>query len=175
MQYVRDQAMTALVLGFFASCWFGWAQERPPKGWRLPLTAGAVLALAVATLGGMVAWQAWSGGSALGATDAMRRYGIILGAEFALAAAGSVVLVVRRRQAYLAPWICLVVGVHFWPLAALLDSPLLTVAGILLTGIAAAAIVVSRRTELLPSTVTGAGAGVTLLAVGAWSALLALI
>jgi hypothetical protein len=68
-----------------------------------------------------------------------------------------------------------VVGVHFWPLASLLDSPLLVVSGILLTGVAAAAVVVSRRTELLPSTVTGAGAGVTLLAVGVWSALLALI
>jgi hypothetical protein len=27
---LRDAAMAALILGFFASCWFGWAQERPP-------------------------------------------------------------------------------------------------------------------------------------------------
>lgn len=32
MQYARDGAMSALVLGFFASCWFGWAQEKPPPG-----------------------------------------------------------------------------------------------------------------------------------------------
>jgi hypothetical protein len=40
--YARDSAMTALILGFFASCWFGWAQERPPASWRGPLIAGAV-------------------------------------------------------------------------------------------------------------------------------------
>jgi len=30
---LRDAAMTALILGFFASSWFGWAQERPPAAW----------------------------------------------------------------------------------------------------------------------------------------------
>jgi hypothetical protein len=28
----HDAAMTTLILGFFASSWFGWAQERPPAG-----------------------------------------------------------------------------------------------------------------------------------------------
>jgi hypothetical protein len=31
MQYTRDAAMSALILGFFASSWFGWAQEKPRR------------------------------------------------------------------------------------------------------------------------------------------------
>jgi hypothetical protein len=48
---LRDAAMTALILGFFASSWFGWAQERPPAAWRSPLIAGMVLSLAVSAAG----------------------------------------------------------------------------------------------------------------------------
>jgi hypothetical protein len=32
--------MTALILGFFASSWFGWAQENPPEASRPFLIAG---------------------------------------------------------------------------------------------------------------------------------------
>jgi hypothetical protein len=31
--FVRDAAATAAVFGFFASGWFGWAQDEPPKAW----------------------------------------------------------------------------------------------------------------------------------------------
>jgi hypothetical protein len=57
MQYVRDSAMMALIFGFFASPWFGWAQERPPLAWRPPLIAGSVVSLAVAVFGAVLAWQ----------------------------------------------------------------------------------------------------------------------
>lgn len=56
-EYLRDSAMSALILGFFASTWFGWAQERPPASWRLPLVGGAVVSLLVALAGGGLAWQ----------------------------------------------------------------------------------------------------------------------
>jgi hypothetical protein len=52
-QSLRDSAMTALILEFFASSWFGWAQEHPPEGWRWPLAAGSVASLAVAAIGGI--------------------------------------------------------------------------------------------------------------------------
>lgn len=93
MRYDRDHAMTALILGFFASCWFGWAQERPPVGWQVPLISGAVLSLAVAAVGAASAWQHRSGDSALGVPGAMRRYGIIVGVEFVVAGAGAAALV----------------------------------------------------------------------------------
>lgn len=166
----RDSAMTVLILGFFASCWFGWAQERPPARWRLPLIVGAVLSLLVAAGGGIFAWRNWSAASALSEPDAMRRYLIIVGTEFAVAAAGAAVILLGKHRDYLAPWICLVVGVHFWPMAPVFDSTLLVVLGALLTVVAVAAVLVGRRTALAPSAVTGAAAGACLLGAAACSA-----
>jgi hypothetical protein len=163
MQYVRDNAMTALILGFFASCWFGWAQERPPPGWRSPLIVGSVLSLVVAVAGAVFAWLNWSGGSALSEPGAMRAYGIIGAVEFGVAAAGAAGLALWGHSEYLAPWICLVVGVHFWPMAPVLKDPSLIVLGALMTAVAVTAVVVSRRAGLAPSAVTGVGAGITLL------------
>src|SRR5437763_8821529 len=115
--------MTALILGFFASSWFGWAQERPPAAWRSPLITGMVLSLAVSATGAVFAWRHWSGHSALSEPGAMRQYGIILGVEFGVAAAGAAAIALLRRSEYVAPWICLVVGVHFFPMAPVLKSP----------------------------------------------------
>jgi hypothetical protein len=126
---LRDSAMSALILGFFASTWLGWAQERPPAGWRGPLIVGSIVSILVAVAGGVLAWRNWFGPSALDEPGAMTRFGIIVGIEFGLAALGAAVLAVRGRSAYTAVWICLVVGVHFWPLAPLLADPSLLVLG----------------------------------------------
>ena len=121
--FVRDAAMSALILGFFASCWFGWAQEAPPTRWRVPLVTGAVASLGVAVLGGLLAWQHWSDGSALSEDGAMRAYGILVGVEFTVAGLGAALLAWHGHARLLAPYICLVVGVHFWPMAPLLEEP----------------------------------------------------
>ena len=167
MQYTRDGAMTALILGFFASSWFGWAQEKPPPGWRSPLIVGAVLSLMV---GAVCAWRNWSGGSALNEPGAMRHYGIIVGVEFGTAAAGAVALALWGRGEYASAWVCLVVGAHFWPMAPVLKSPSLVALGVLLTVVAAAAVFVSRQTGIAASAVAGAGAGVALLGFASWAA-----
>lgn len=174
MQYVRDSAMIALIFGFFASSWFGWAQERPPLAWRPPLIAGSVVSLAVAVFGAVLAWQGWSDGSALSEPGAMRRYGIIVGVEFGIAAAGAFGLAALGHSIYISPWICLVVGVHFWPMAPLLKNPSLIVVGVLMTAVAMTAVLVSRRTPLAPSAVTGVGAGVVLLGFAIWGAVSAI-
>ncbi len=171
MQYVRDDAMTALIFGFFASSWFGWAQERPPAALRPALIAGSVLSLGVAVIGAVFAWQNWSAGSALSEPGAMRQYGILVGVEFGLAAVGAAGIAVAGRSEYIAPWICLVVGVHFWPMAPVLKNPSLIVLGALLTAVSVAAVVVSRRSGLAPSAITGVGAGVALLGFALWSAI----
>jgi hypothetical protein len=175
MQHGRDAAMTALILGFFASCWFGWAQERPPAPWRKLLIVGAGLSIAVALVGGVSAWRMWSDTSALDEPGAVRAYLIIVGIEFGVAAAGAAVIALTGHRQYLAPWICLVVGVHFVPLAPVLDDPILFGLGAVLTAVALAAVPVSRQTALAPSAVTGAGAGTALLAVAAWSAVSVLV
>jgi hypothetical protein len=174
MQYTRDGAMSALILGFFASSWFGWAQEKPPPGWRSPLIVGTVLSLIVAAVGAVCAWRNWSSGSALSEPGAMRQYGIIVGVEFGAAAAGAAVISLCGRGEYIAAWVCLVVGVHFWPMAPVLKSPSLVALGVLLAVVAVAAVVVSRRTGVVPSAVTGAGAGAALLGFAGWAAVSAI-
>jgi hypothetical protein len=174
MQYARDDAMIALILGFFASSWFGWAQEGPPAGWRSLLIAGAVLSLVVAAVGAVAAWRNWSGGSALSEPGAWRRYAIIVGVEFGIAAAGAAGIALWGRREFIAPWVCLVVGVHFWPMAPVLKRPSLIVLGALLTAIAVAAVLVSQRTGLAPSAITGLGAGVALLGFAIWGAISAI-
>lgn len=160
--YGRDAAMSALILGFFASSWFGWAQERPPGSWRLPLTLGAVASISVAALGGLLAWQNWSSGSALSAAGAMRMYAVTVGVEFACAGVGAALLAWRGHARHLAPWICLVVGIHFWPMAPLLEDSGLYVLGGVLVVVAVAAMLLARRTSVSPSALTGAGAGTAL-------------
>ena len=167
MQFARDYAMTALIFGFFASSWFGWAQEKPPPAWVRPLIVGSVLSVAVAIAGGITAVLTWSDGSALSEPGAMKRYGTIVGIEFGIAAFGVLALAIREETHLFPTWICLVVGVHFWPLAPVLQSPALRVLAVVLTLVAAGAWWVSRRWKLPLSAATGVSAGVSLLAAGA--------
>jgi hypothetical protein len=62
--------------------------------------------------------------------------------------------------------ICFGVGVHFFPLASTLQNPTLRPLGALLAAVAAAALVVGLASAVAPSTVTGLGAGLCLLAFG---------
>lgn len=161
--------MTALILGFFASCWFGWAQERPLEAWRPLLITGMVLSLAVSATGAVFAWRHWSGDSALSEPGAMRQYGIILG----VAAAGAAAIILLGGSEYVAPWICLVVGAHFFPMARVLKSPPLFVLGAALIAVAAAAVLICRGRHLALGAATGAGAGAVLLMYASLSILAA--
>jgi hypothetical protein len=173
-EYLRDSAMSALILGFFASTWFGWAQERPPAGWRGPLIVGSIVSILGAVAGGVLAWRNWSGISALNEPGAMTRFGITVGIEFGLAALGAAVLAVRGGSEYTAVWICLVVGVHFWPLAPLFADPSLVVLGAVLVVVALAGPAAPRRTTIAVSAIVGVGAGAALLTAAASALLRAL-
>jgi hypothetical protein len=163
MQYLRDDAIIVLLFGLLASTWFGWAHEGPPRSWRLPLTLAAVTSIVIGAVGGYLTWRHWGGGSALSEPGAMRSYGITVGVEFALAGIGAAVLGVRKRQDLIAPWICLVVGVHFAPLAPILKNPMLYVLAAVVTAVALAAVPLARRRDLPPSAITGLGTGSALL------------
>jgi hypothetical protein len=93
----------------------------------------------------------------------MRRYALIVGTEFGVAGVGAAAIAVAGHAGYLAPWICLVVGVHFWPMAPVLQNRSLVVLGALLVAVAVMAVLLSGRSALAPSAVTGVGAGVALL------------
>ena len=168
--FVQDAAMTAAIFGFFSAGWYGWAQEEPPPGWRKPLTVGSVIGILVAIAGGIVAGQNWSTGTAFDA-DTSPIFGIIVGLEVILAGGGALLLSRRGRQELVAPWVALVVGVHFFPMAPLLGYPLFYVVAALITLAALVSVPVARSRDITVSAVTGVMCGSILLAAGLFSLL----
>ena len=155
--------MMGAVLGFFASSWFGWALDDPPARWRKGLVAGCVVSLATAVTGALLAARHWSDGSVFDAATS-RTFGIVVGIEVALAALGAWLLSRRRRSELVSAYISLVVGVHFFALAPLLQNPLLYVVAVVMTIGAVASIPIARGRSISVSSVAGVLAGSTLLA-----------
>ncbi|MBB4934574.1 hypothetical protein F4561_005394 [Lipingzhangella halophila] len=166
---LRDAAMAAAVLAFFASAWFGWAQERPPAGWKALLAIGSVGSVLVAGATGVLAAVNWSSGSVLDDQARFESYLVIVGIEFGVASLGAGVLALRRGFAYIAPWVCLVVGVHFFPMASVLGNPGFYVLAVVLTVLAFAAPLLAARRGVPVSFATGASAGTVLLLFALWS------
>jgi len=121
---VRDVPATAAIFGFFASVWLGWAQDRPPANWRPWLLTGSVTALLTMLAGALLTWMHWGATTAFD-EDTSRSFGIVVGLEVLLAGAGAVVLSLRGRRDLVPVWIALVVGLHLFPVAALLGFPLI--------------------------------------------------
>jgi hypothetical protein len=162
----RSRGVTVAVEGFFAFVWFGWGQADAPSWLVIPLAVGTVLGALLAVAGVVVAKR--SSGPLPAASDpaARRRYGIIVGLEFGLLGAGAAVLGIIGLYQWVPVWICFGVGAHFVPLATTLQNPSLRPLGALLIAVAAAALVTGLASAVAPSTVTGAGAGLCLLAFG---------
>lgn len=160
--FVRDAAATAAIFGLFASAWFGWAQEDPPSRWRAWLIAGSVTGLVTALAGGLLTWRLWDGDTVFDANTS-RAFGVVVGLEVALAVVGVVVLAILHKQDLSAAWVAFVVGVHLFPVAALLHYPLLYVVATVVTAVAIAAVPVARSTSVAVSAVTGSATGVVLL------------
>jgi hypothetical protein len=167
-EFLRDAAATAAVFGFFAASWFGWAQEAPPTSWRSALVAGSAASLLTAFAGGLLAWRHWSDGTAFDA-DTSRAFGVVVGIEVATAGLGAGLLAVRRRAALIPVWVALVVGLHLFPVAALLRYPLLYVVAALVTLVALAAVPLARSRSVAISAVTGLATGTVLLAAALFS------
>ena len=161
-----DLAVTTAVFGLFSFAWFGWAQERPPADRvRWALGAGSLLALGPTVYGVMRALDSRSEG-AIAAGDDLGTYLIVVGPEFALALVGAIVLWVVDRSEYTSAWICLVVGAHFFPLAPLLNQPILYLVGVLICAWPFLAVRGAHRRDVSISFATGVGAGVCLLFFG---------
>ena len=162
----RDRGVTVAVEGFFAFVWFGWGQAAPPSWLVVPLAVGAGLAVLL-TVAGVVLTTRSAGPLRVMADPAVRRrYSIIVGLEFGLLGAGAAVLGATGQARWIPVWICAGVGVHFFPLASTLANRSLRLLGVLLIGVAAAALATGLASATAPSTVTGAGAGLCLLAFG---------
>ncbi len=152
--------------GFFAFVWFGWGQAAAPSWLVIPLAVGAVLGALLAVIGVAAARRSTGPLPAMSDPAVRRRYSVIVGLEFGLLGAGAAVLGITGHYQWVPVWICSGVGVHFFPLASALQNPTLRPLGVLLVAVAAVALVVGLASAVAPSTVTGLGAGLCLLAFG---------
>ena len=156
--------MYAAIFGWFSFCWFGWAQENPRKSWRVYLGIGSGLGLLVGLFGIYLSVTNWSAATALSETGAFRNYLIFFYIEVALAGIGGILLIRFKRTNWVAPWVALVVGVHFIWLKDVFQDAALYVLAALLIAIALVSLPLSRRLGVANSAVTGALSGLTLLA-----------
>lgn len=155
----RARGVTIVVEGFFAFAWFGWGQAAPPRSLVLPLAIGAGLGAVLVTLGLVTTFR--SGGRLLAASDPVvrRRYGITVGVEVGLILAGALTLGLTGESWWLPAWVCGVVGVHFLPMARVLQNPSLRPLGVILAAVAVLALVSGLGALTAPSTVTGSARG----------------
>lgn len=163
----KDLAVTALILGIAAAMWFGWGQAEPPSGWSLPLNIGTFAAIAVAVGAGGIVARFHHGATAMTDQRVRRGYGITVGVEIAACGLGAAGLGLAGHSAYIAPWILLVVGVHFVPLGRLFRSVDLVWAGFALSAAAIAGAVTGMVSGVAPSAVTGAFGGLVCIACAA--------
>ena len=162
----RSRGVTVAVDGFFAFVWFGWGQAAAPSWLVIPLAVGTALGALLAATGVVVTKRSTGPLPAASDLAVRRRYSIIVGLEFGLLGVGAAVLGATGHYQWIPVWICFGVGVHFFPLALTLQNPTLRPLGALLVAVAAVALVAGLATAVAPSTVTGAGAGLCLLASG---------
>jgi hypothetical protein len=172
-EYLRDAAMTAAIFGFFGFVWFGMAQEAPPGKWRPWLGVGSAVSILIAIGGGVLAWQHWDDGSALDA-ESGPIFGIVVAVEVILAAAGAVIVSMRGRKDLVTPWLAIVVGLHFVPLAWFFSFPVLGVMGVLMAAAGVAGVPLARSKGLAASAVVGVASGLLLVATALLSLAVAL-
>ena len=162
----RSRGVTVVVDGFFAFVWFGWGQADAPSWLVIPLAVGTGLAVLLAGIGVVVTIRSTGPLPAFRDRVVRRRYGIIVGLEFGLLGAGAAALGATGYDKWIPVLICFGVGVHFFPLASVLQNPSLRPLGVLLIAVAAAALGVGLASSAAPSSVTGPGAGLGLLGFG---------
>ena len=162
----RSRGVTVAIDGFFAFAWFGWGQADAPSWLVIPLAAGTALAVALTVTGVVVTRRSAGTLPAMSDPAVRRRYGIIVGMEFGMLGAGAGVLGASGNARWIPVLICAGVGVHFFPLASTLQNPSLRPLGVLLVAVAAAALGIGLASAVDPSTVTGPGAGLSLLGFG---------
>ncbi|MFJ2082017.1 hypothetical protein ACI2KV_32000 [Micromonospora chokoriensis] len=156
----RQAGLTALYLGIFAMVWFSVPAAEQPL--RALLVVGSIAALLTAVLGGVLSARLRGAGSPRDRA-ADRPYLLIVVAEFVAAGLGAAVLIAADRSEYVPVLVCLVVGLHFFPLAPLLRDPLLRPLGLALCLVAAAGLVTGLASAVSAGLVVGVGAGLLLL------------
>lgn len=164
--FPRDLLTTAALFGLASFVWAGWAQEKPPSVLsRVYLAALGLGGLVVMGLTIPTIIKNWRTPTAIEfGGPAWNVYIVMVAVEFAVAIIGAIVLARRGRGELIAPFILLIVGVHFAPLAPVFGQPFLYVVAALVTIIAVGILI---RRPVSPSYWCGAlAAPVFLVAAG---------
>jgi hypothetical protein len=160
----RARGIAAAIEGYFAAAWFGWAMASAgPPLLTLVLQIGIGLAILVVIAGIVLAVRSPAQSTPMRDRTVRRRYGIVVGLEFALLGAGAAALAISGLAKWIPVWICTGVGIHFIPLSRVLGERSLVILGVLISAVALAALITGLTSAVAPGTVTGAGAGLCLL------------
>lgn len=144
--YIMGLASAGFIMAFFGAAWWGWGVG-DIQGVFPGETVAFFIMLALATIilvsGGILLSRAArrlpqdtsSAGKARGAAEGRRygrTFGLVFGLEIVIIALGSILLNVFHHPEFLLPFVAIVVGLHFFPLAALFYVRLYYVTGALL-------------------------------------------
>ncbi|QIS20156.1 hypothetical protein [Nocardia terpenica] len=127
-----------------------------------------MLAVVVGIGGGAVCFRHRTGDAPATDPSARRRYGIVVGVEFGVVAIVAAVLGASGHSAFISVAIAAVVGVHFYPLASILNDPGLQPLSVLTCLVAVVGLVAGIAGAVAPSAVVGPGVGILLTGYGAW-------
>lgn len=158
---LRDTLYTTAWFGLMSMVWFGWAQEAPPRQLRVSMIVGSVLGAALAIGFGVLTAIHWGNPTAL--EGRYEIFGIIVGAEVAVAGAGAAAFGLTGHGRWMAWWVAVVVAAHFVSLAWVLHGPWLAVLGVVQLVALAVLVPVLRGSSDPTSRWVGPVMGLTLL------------
>ena len=162
-----SRGITAVIFGCFGLMWFGWGKEAPP-GWLSPwLSVGMVVAVAVGIAGVAVCFRHRTAQAPARDRVERRRYGVVVGIEFAAIGILAAVLGATGHAAFIPVVVAAVVGLHFYPLATVLHDPQLRPLSLVTCVIAVLGLVTGLTSGVAPSAVIGPGVGVALVGYAA--------
>jgi hypothetical protein len=141
-------------------------QAAAPSWLVIPLAVATALGALLAVIGVVAAKRSAGPLPAMSDPAVRRRYSVIVGLEFGLLGAGAAMLGVSGHYQWIPVWICFGVGVHSSRSPQHCKTRRCARSGCCLSPSAAVALVVGLASAVAPSTVTGLGAGLCLLAFG---------
>lgn len=163
MGYLRDIAISIVIYGFFGFVWFGWALESPKSSWKKYLAIACGISFLVGLLGVYFVFVNQNEASALMETTLSNWYYLTVIFEFLLGGIVAYILYKLNLEDYIAPWICLIVGLHFFPLAYIFQDLTMLLLALLLVITSAFTVKRMKFISYKASAITGIGAGSTLL------------
>lgn len=162
IDYIRDFAMYTAIFGIMSFVWFGWAQEAPKKSWRKYIGTASVIALITGMAGVYLSVANWNQPSTLTDNDSLMTYIIVFWLEMIIAVIGVIVIFRMKKREYAAPWIALIVGVHFIFLKNVFNDAALYLLAVLMVAAALISPWTARKLGVPYSAVTGISSGVLL-------------